>query len=72
MNETLLDEGIGINGMQWDDKISIQREPSGSIMTLNTFLSDNLERNNDKGNLSTNIIKERANKMPQIEVDKVE
>ena len=72
VNETLLDEGIGINGMQWDDKISIQREPSGSIMTLNTFLSDNLERNNDKGNLSTNIIKERANKMPPIKVDKVE
>ena len=58
--------------MQWDDKISIQREPSGSIMTLNTFFSDNLERNNDKGNLLTNIIKERANKMPPIKVDKVE
>ena len=67
-----LDEALGINETKGIDEISIQREPSGSTMTLNTLVSETWDKNSEKGKSSTKIYQEKTTEMLAIEADRVE
>ena len=73
VHQILLDERRVVEEKKGDDEISLQREPSGPLISLNTVSRESWENNSDQGKQPTKIVEnEKPKEISMIEEMKVD